>query len=68
MLIPFSSQSILLMMASWRHAVKSFGEMLSSCLAPLSRLILLLSLWSFSVDVAPLYKSLRIVMWAGSTP
>ena len=37
-----------------RHAVNSFGDMLSRCLAPLCRLILSLSLWNFGVDVAPL--------------
>ena len=54
MLIPLSSQLILLIMASCRNAVKSLGEMLSPCLTPLCGLILSLSLWSFRVDVAPL--------------
>ena len=53
-LINLSSQLILLIMASCRHAVKSLGEMLSPCLTPLCSLILSLSLWSFRVDVAPL--------------
>ena len=34
MLIPLSSQLILLIMVSCRHAVKSLGEMLSPCLTP----------------------------------
>ena len=54
MLIPLSFQLILLIMASCRHAVKSLGDMLSSCLTPFCSLILSLSLWSFRVDVAPL--------------
>ena len=54
MLIHLPSQLIMLIMASCRHAVKGFGEILSPCLTPLCRLILSLSLWSFRVDVAPL--------------
>ena len=34
MLIPLSSQLILLIMASCRHALKSLGGMLSPCLTP----------------------------------
>ena len=54
MLISLTSQLILWIMSSCRHAVKSFGEILSPCLTPLCRLILSLSLWSVRVDVAPL--------------
>ena len=54
--------------ASWRQAVKSFGEMLSPCLAPLSSLIFLLSRCTFKVEVAPLYGSRSTVMYVGSTP
>ena len=54
MLIHLSSQLILLIMASCRHAVKSLGEIVSPCLTPLCSLILSLYLWSFRVDAAPL--------------
>ena len=54
MLIHLSSQLILLIRLPCRHAVKSFGEMLSPCLTPLCEVILSLSLWCFKVDVAPL--------------
>ena len=53
-----SMQSSLCIIASWTHAVNSLGDILSPSLAPLSSLILSLSLWSFRTEVAPLYKSL----------
>ena len=49
MLIHLPSQLIWLIMAPCRHAVKSFGEILSPCLTPLCRLILSLSLRSFRI-------------------
>ena len=68
MLTPLSFWLILPIIASWRQAVKSIGEMLSPCLAPLSSLIFSLSRYSFKVEVAPLYRSRSTVMYAGSTP
>ena len=45
-----------------RAVLNNLGETVSPCLTPLSILILLLSLWSLTVDVPWLYTVLMILM------
>ena len=66
-LTPLFSQLILLMMAYCRYDVKSFGEMLSHCLAPLPSLNFSLSFWSRRTEAALLQTFRRMFKYASST-